>query len=519
MQSDTKSRMWQRRAARVAVIPTVFALGCAVALATNGRAGSQSVTPPVQPSQQVLGVQSAFEQVAEKMRPSMVFIRSRQTVTSGGPMMHFRQGRNDGQDSPFNFPGFPNIPGFGGQGGNGQLRQMPQFQQHAIASGSGVIVRSDGYILTNDHVVAGADKVTVKLQDGRELVGQVKRDFNSDLALVKVDATNLPAAELGNSDNVKIGQWAIAFGSPFGLSDTMTVGVISALHREQAIGETAQDQRFYPSLMQTDASINPGNSGGALVDVYGRVVGINVAIESPSGGNVGVGFAIPANTARYIMDQLITKGSVTRGYLGLQPATPSYEQQKQYGVKGGALVVRVNDGTPASKAGLQVEDVIVRFNGKDVDSDATLRDLISRSVPGSEAAVVVKRAGSEMTLHVNIGAAPAIQAAANRSEPTAPAAEHGKLGVSVADANDPQVREALGVKASTKGAIVAEIVPGSPAQEAGLQAGDVITRLDGKPIDNSEQLTEVTRGLKNGSTVSAVVKRQGVAILVQISLE
>ncbi len=505
---------WQRRAARVAIMPAVFGLGCAAAIVSKDRAGSQNVTPPVQPSAQVLGVQSAFEQVADKLRPSVVFIESRQTV-NGGPVMRFRQGAMQGQDFPFSIPGFP------GQG-NGRFRAMPQdpqFPQHATASGSGVIVRSDGYILTNDHVVAGADRVTVHLQDGRELTGQVKRDYRSDLAVVKIDANNLPAAELGNSDTVKTGQWAIAFGSPFGLSDTMTVGVISALHRSQQIGESAQDQRYYSSLIQTDASINPGNSGGALVDVYGRVIGINVAIESPSGGNVGIGFAIPSNTARYVMDQLITKGTVTRGYLGVKPITPTYKQKQAYGVKSGALVQQVSENTPAAAAGLQVEDIILKYDGRDVQNEYELRDMVARTAPDTKVSLLVKRNGSEQTVRVTIAAAPAVDTVTTRTQAPVETVPKGKLGVQVGDASDPQIRESLGTKAGEKGAVVTEVVEGSPAQEAGIRAGDVIVRLAGKAIDNAAALSAVSHSLPKSGSVTAVIKRQGGTMLVEITLE
>jgi serine protease Do len=516
MQDNT----WRRRAARVAIIPAVFGLGCAAAIATKGRAGSQNATPPVQPSAQVLGVQNAFEQVADKLRPSVVFIESRQTINQ--PMLRFRQERNQGQDSPFNVPGFPGFQGFPGGGGqgNGGLREIPQAPQHATASGSGVIVRSDGYILTNDHVVAGADKVTVKLQDGREFIGQVKRDYRSDLAVVKIDANNLPAAELANSDGVRTGEWAIAFGSPFGLSDTMTVGVISALHRQQSIGESSRDTRFYSSLLQTDASINPGNSGGALVDVYGRVIGINVAIESPSGGNVGIGFAIPANTARFVMDQLITRGSVTRGYLGVRPTTPTYNQLKSYGIKSGALVAEVTDGTPAKTAGIDVEDVIVKFNGKDIDNDFALRDMVSRTTPGTHVPVVLERRGSEVTVNVTIGAAPEVNLTGTASvAPNVQAAPKGKLGVQVGDASDPAVHEQLGLKSSIRGAVITDLVPGSPAQEAGLQVGDIFVRLAGRSIESAAQLSEVAKTLQSGADISAVIRRPGGTVLVDIHLE
>jgi serine protease Do len=505
---------------RIVLIPATFALGAISFGCLRGPASSQAVSPPVEPSQQALDMQSAFEQVADKLRPSVVFIKSRQSLNAPSG---FRQGQfdpGDGDDnrpgdgdnnSPFGY-GFPGSPR-GGQ----QYRMTPQAPRRAYASGSGVIVRSDGYILTNDHVVNGADKVTVKLQDGREFTGQVKRDFKGDLALIKIDADNLPAAELADSDKARVGQWAIAFGSPFGLSDTMTVGVVSALHREQEIGD-GQDGRVYPSLIQTDASINPGNSGGPLVDIYGRVVGINVAIESPSGGNVGIGFAIPANTARYVMDQLITRGAVTRGYLGLAPKTLTYDEQQRYGVKAGALVMSVQDGTPASKAGFQVEDVIVRFDGNPVENDGALRDMVARVKPGTTVPVVVRRGGEEHSLDVTIGSAPDQQVAQN-AQPSGDNAR-GKLGVRVGNASDPDVRKQFNLNDSvTSGAVVAEVVPGSPASEAGFQPGDVIVRLNGKTVDSPEKLTEIVGQVKGGDAIPVVLRRGNQTVLAQINLE
>jgi len=497
---------WQKRAPRAVVIPVVFALGAVAAIGLRGNAVQPST--PVQPPAQAISMQNSFEQVADKLRPSVVFIQSRQNVKS--PVM-FQQGADGDDGFPFQFPGMP---------GNGQrFRMMPPAYPHkAVASGSGVIVRGDGYIVTNDHVVDGADKVTVRLQDGREFVGQVHRDFKSDLALIKIPASGLPAAEMADSDKVKIGQWAVAFGSPFGLSDTMTVGVVSSLHRQEEIGQ-GNDGRFYSSLIQTDASINPGNSGGPLVDIYGRIIGINVAIESPSGTNAGIGFAIPANTAKYIVDQLITKGSVTRGYLGLVPVMPTYDEKQRYGVTEGALVRVVSDDTPAQRAGFQVGDVIVRYNGKPVTDDAALRDMVARSQPGTRVDVVVKRNGSEHTLTPTIGAAPTEKVADNDS-PAAKETPRGKLGVQVGSVSDPDVRQQFNLNAGVKeGALVVNVVPGSPAQDAGLQAGDVIIRLNDQPIHDAARLTEVSKGLKDGSTVPVVVRRGSQTLLLQINLE
>jgi serine protease Do len=507
-----QSTRWQNLAPRAVVIPAVFALGACAAIGLRGNAGQPGA--PVQPPAQAITMQNSFEQVADKLRPSVVFIQSRQNAKS--PAM-LRQGADDGEGG-FAFP-------FQGMPRNGQPFQMmpPSYPRRAVASGSGVIVRADGYILTNDHVVNGADKVTVRLQDGREFVGQVRPDFKSDLALIKIPANNLPAVEMADSDKVRIGQWAIAFGSPFGLSDTMTVGVISSLHRQEAIGE-GTDGRFYSSLIQTDASINPGNSGGPLVDIYGRIVGLNVAIESPSGTNAGIGFAIPANTAKYIVDQLINKGSVTRGFLGLVPVTPTFTEKERYGVKEGALIRVVDDNTPAQRAGFQVGDVVQRFNGKPVTDDASLRDMVARSLPGTRVDVVVRRNGAETSLTPTIEAVPTDKVAANNDQPADKETPRGKLGVQVANATDAEARQQFGLKDTVKsGALVANVLPGSPAQEAGLQPGDVITRLNDKPVPDASHLTEVARDLKSGATVPMIVRRQSPTgtqtLLLQINLE
>ncbi|HLV80791.1 MAG TPA: trypsin-like peptidase domain-containing protein [Chthonomonadaceae bacterium] len=424
------------------------------------------------------------------------------------------------------------MPG-GGQGGlrqfplRPQQPNQPQFPQYSFAGGSGVIVSRDGWILTNDHVVNGADRVTVTLDDGREFVGQVRPDYRSDLALVKIDAHDLTAAQFADSDRARVGQWAIAFGSPFGLRDTMTVGIISSLNRSESITEDGQG-RYYPTLLQTDAAINPGNSGGPLVDIYGRVIGIDVAIESPSGGNAGVGFAIPANTARYIMEQLMTRGTVTRGFLGLAPQTLSYTDQQRYGVKEGALVASLQDGTPAAKAGIQAGDVILRFNGQPVKDEVDLRDKVARTAPGTTVPVVIRRNGSDHTVQVTLGSAPDLQAAQNTppadqgpsNTPNSPSVRADKLGVTAGNANDANLRQQFSLKSNVRqGALVTDVVLGSPAAEAGISPGDVITQLNGRTVADANQLSEIARGLSSGATVPVVVRHSDQTLLLQLNLD
>jgi serine protease Do len=439
-------------------------------------------------------MQNAFQSVAEHVHPAVVSITSRMTIKP--PQVGAELGQ-----SPF-----------GDLFGEGQEGPMFPGPRAAIGEGSGFIVRPDGYILTNDHVVGGADSVTVRLDDGREFPGKVTRDQRSDLAIVKVDASGLPTLALSDSKPA-VGQWAIAYGSPFGLEDTMTVGVVSALGRETAIAESREEGRFYPNLIQTDASINPGNSGGPLLDINGTVIGVNVAISSPTGTSVGIGFAIPASTARYIMDELITKGAVTRGFLGFAPESITGVEKSRYGVDHGALVTMVQDNSPAATAGLQVEDVVTSFNGQDVQDSAQLRDLVSRTAPGQTVKIVVRRDGKDMTLNATVQPAPSQKTAAAAT----PQPGQGKLGVQIAQLT-PEIAKELGLKPDAKGVVVATVSPGSPAAEAGLRPGDVLVRINGKTVDASSDVTGALSSLKPGDEASLVVRRGDARVLLRATL-
>jgi serine protease Do len=440
-------------------------------------------------------LESGFIAINEKMSPSVVSIRVNKTIKTASMFQDFG-------DMPRGF-GFEGSP-FG--------RQMPR-QYKVNGAGSGVIVRSDGWIMTNDHVVGDADKVTVKLSDGRELDGTVRRDFRSDIALVKINASGLVPAEMGDSDRVRVGQWAIAFGSPFELDNTMTVGIVSARSREQAIGGR-QDARLYTNLLQTDAAINPGNSGGALVDIKGRLVGINVAIESPSGGSVGIGFAIPINTAKEVMDQLITKGKVTRGYLGVGPASLKYDEKQKYGVSSGALITQVKEDSPASRAGLQLGDVATRVNGKPVMDDAGFRDLIARAAPGSKVEITVRRDGRDHTLTATLGTAPdgPVEASPPVQRETA-----GKLGVRV-EALTPDTAKKYNLSAGATGVVIVEVQQGSAAEEAGLQPGAVIMRANGRDVHTPDDLAAAMKNVKSGDSVNLVVMADKARSLVTVKI-
>jgi len=392
--------------------------------------------------------------------------------------------------------GFPSIPGspFGDFFGPFSKGSPPEgHEQRGV--GSGFVISPDGYILTNNHVVENADEITVKMADGKEYKGKVVgRDPKTDLALLKISgASNLEALKLGDSDKLKVGNWVVAIGSPFGLDQTVTAGIVSAKGRVIGSGP-------YDDYIQTDASINPGNSGGPLLNTAGEVVGINSAIYSQNGGNVGIGFAIPINMAKEIATQLENTGHVTRGWLGtvVQKITP--ELAKSFGLKDekGALVSQVAKGSPADKAGIETGDVIVQFGGKQIADANDLARTVAATHSGKTVTVKVMRKGDMLDRQVTIG-----QLA--QKEAVADVSSHRPLGMTLQELT-PQIARGLGLK-SDEGVVIANVVPGSPAENAGLRAGDVIVQVNRKSVKDLENAKEMIEKAKDQQSILLLVER------------
>ncbi len=379
--------------------------------------------------------------------------------------------------------------------------QMPEREYKQMGLGSGVIIDQEGYILTNEHVISDADKITVTLSDGRTFKGEIKgRDARADLAIIKINATNLPIASLGESDSLKIGQWVVAIGNPFGFAmqnpePTVTVGVISALHR--SLGRITLRDRDYNDLIQTDAAINPGNSGGPLVNLGGEVVGINVAIFSTSGGYEGIGFAIPVNNAKRIISRLKEGKKILYGWLGVTVQDLRDDLAKYFGLpdKNGVLVAKILENGPAQKAGMKESDVIKQFDNKPVNNVKELLSAVAKVEVGRKVKVVVVREKKELTLEVQIGARPE-----NLEEESTSAVSTGNWrGLDVEDISSENAsRFRIEEK---KGVVVVNVEPNSPADEAGIIPGDIILEINKQAVANISDYEKVTKGLKDNALI------------------
>lgn len=373
--------------------------------------------------------------------------------------------------------------------------------------GSGFVINAGGYIVTNNHVVDGATEIRVKFADGRELTGTVVgRDPKTDLALLKVDAQNLPVVPLGDSARLEVGEPVMAVGNPFGLEQTVTTGIVSATGR--VIGEGP-----YDDFIQTDASINPGNSGGPLINAHGEAVGINTAIVSGGGGSVGIGFAIPTNLAKPVVTQLADGGHVVRGWLGvaIQPLTP--ELAKSFGLEAptGAVVTSVTDGSPAQKAGLTRGDVITKYDGRVVARASDLPRAVAETPIGRAVPLEIVRDGARKTLTINVARLAEEDVAA-----ATPAAGGPRLGIA-ARSLTPQLAQELGVPDSS-GVLVQRVEEGGRAQTAGIAAGDVIVEVDRAPVATVDALQKALKAHRTGTPLLVLVHREGQSLYLTVAV-
>jgi serine protease Do len=380
---------------------------------------------------------------------------------------------------------------FGGDPG-GRMKQR--------SLGSGFIVSDDGYILTNNHVVADADEIQVTFSENEKYEAKIiGRDEKTDIALIKIEVDKkITAAKLGDSDKLRIGDWVVAIGNPFGLGNTVTAGIVSAKGRIIGAGP-------YDNFIQTDASINPGNSGGPLFNLDGEVVGINTAIVAPGGGNVGIGFAIPINMAKSVMSQLKDKGKVVRGWLGvtIQTVTPEIKEKFDLEVTEGALIAEVTKDSPAEKGGLQRGDVIITFDGKKVKKMKFLPSIVAETPVGKKVEVVIVRKGEKKKLTIKVEELTEETAMASA---TAPETEE-KLGLSVQELT-PELAESLSLK-DEKGVVVSGVRKDSPASEAGLKRGDLIQEIENEAVKNMDDYREIMKKSSSKKQILMVVMRGG----------
>jgi Do/DeqQ family serine protease len=431
----------------------------------------------------VNGSRDSYADVVKAVAPAVVTIRVDGKATVAPAQFDgddfFRRFFGDDDDQP----------------GRRQRSAPRSFRQHGL--GSGVVVTSDGYILTNNHVVDGADKIHIDLPDGRTLEAKViGTDKASDLALVKVNATNLPTAPFGNSDNAQVGDVVLAIGNPLGVGQTVTMGIVSAKGRSTGAGDGG-----YQDFLQTDAPINHGNSGGALVDTKGEVIGINAEMLSPVDANIGIGFAIPSNMAKHVMDDLRRDGHVRRAQLGVEVQPVTSDLADSLGLKkvGGAIIGKVTPDSAADRAGLKRGDVILSFNAQPVSDINSLRNRVADAQPGSNATVVISRDGAEKTVTVKLDEAGAGEVASRRERGSD--TDKAALGISV--------------EKGQKGLVITGVNPDSRAADAGLREGDVIQEVNRRPVASVDELRAAVRSTTN-RPVLLLVERDGHSMFVTV---
>src|SRR3984885_486413 len=456
----------------------------------------------------LVALDNAVEAVATRVSPAIVNIqvtsRGGEHETSGEQDQSQQQGGGQ-QDLPPGFAQFfgPNGP-FGGGGGQMQRPQQPQIE-HGI--GSGVIISPDGYIVTNNHVVDGAMQMRVMLNDRRVLTAKlVGVDKLTDLAVIKVDATDLPSIAWGDSAKLKPGQTVLAFGSPFGyFRNSVTRGIVSAVNRENPYRDDARKPGGY---IQTDAAINPGNSGGALVNAHGELVGINTFIISNSGSFAGAGFAIPSQIVRTTAEQLIKTGAVHHGYLGISMNDVTPENASFFNLKDatGAIVAQVTPDSPVAGAGLENGDVIVELNGQKIVNGGALQVAVSEDTPGTSIDLGIIRNGSQQTVKVQVGEFHKEAEVASDNDSATP--QKAKLGLAVAELT-PDVRQQLHIPSQVQGVAIQSVRPGSPADDASLAPGDVIVEVDRHPVTSAEQFVSAAHANPDGKDLLLLVWSRG----------
>ncbi len=445
------------------------------------------------------GIRTSYADIVDRAAPAVVKIQAD----------HHRKA-DEKSDEPDEFPGFPNLP-------------MPKGQRSPLERGlgSGVIINADGTILTNNHVVEGAEKVKVELADKRTFEAKiVGTDAPSDLAVLKIQAENLPTVTFGDSDKVRVGDVVLAIGNPLGIGQTVTSGIISAKGRSTGIGTGSSFEDF----LQTDAPINRGNSGGALVSMNGELIGINSQILSSggNGGNIGIGFAIPSNMAKSVMEQLLSKGKVSRGQLGIviQPVTTEMAQALKLPDASGVIVSDIRDGSAADKAGIKRGDVIIELNGEKISDGNTLRNKVAATKPNEAVNMKILRDGKELELKANLDEFSADNEKSLRPNPLkqdepekAEAQKEESLGLEVQSLTS-EIAKKLNLPANTKGLVVVSVEDGGAAEDGGIAENDVISEANRQPLETAYDLKKAVS--ESSGSVLLLVQRSGRSIFITV---